>query len=120
MDEITKKTQKYLQAIGKEVFISILYLALKRKFEIEDTYDIDYLEVCRAYPEYAEHAESDKSKRTRLSKAKSILRNGWEREALTLIAESSRIDEKLIKIANEYLWGRGGNRMDVTEWFVKA
>lgn len=107
MDEITKKTQKYLQAIGKEVFISILYPVLKRKFEIEGTYDIDYLDVCRAYPEYAEHAESDKSKRTRLSTAKSILRNGWEREALTLIAESSRIDEKLIKIAKEYLVGEG-------------
>ena len=102
-NDITKKTKKYLQAIGKDVFISILYPALKRRFESTGAYDIDYLDVCRAYPEYAERAESDKSKRTRLSKAKSILRNGWEREALTLIAESKRLDDRLIKKAKEYL-----------------
>ena len=103
MEEITKNIKKYLQAIGKEVVISILYPALKRKFESTGAYDIDYLDVCRAYPEYAERAESGKSKRTRLSTVKSILRNGWEREALTLIAESERLDDRLIKKAKEYL-----------------
>ena len=105
--DITRKTKKYLNDTGKEVFISILYPALKRKFEMDGTYDIDYIDVCRSYLEYAERAESDKSKRTRLSKAKSIQRNGWEREALTLIAESRRIDERLIEIAKDYLAGEG-------------
>lgn len=103
-NEITRKIKKYLQAIGKDVFISILYPALKRKFEMDGTYEIDYLDVCQTYPEYAVRAESDKSKRTRLSKAKSILRNGWEREALTLIAESKRLDDRIIKKAKEYLY----------------
>ena len=95
--------KKHLNDTGKDVFVSILYPALKRKSEMDGTYDIDYLDVCQAYPEYAVRAESDKSKRTRLSKAKSILRNVWEREALTLIAESKRLDDRLIKKAKEYL-----------------
>lgn len=102
-NDITQKINKYLNDTGKDVFISILYPALKRRFESTGAYDIDYLDVCQAYPEYAVRAESDKSKRTRLSKAKAILRNGWEREALTLIVESKRLDDGIIKKAKEYL-----------------
>ena len=86
-----------LNKIGKDVFISILYPALKKSF------DIDYKDVCRMFPEYSDRVISDKSKRTRLSKARSILRNGWEKYALTIISESNRLDEQLINKAKEYL-----------------
>ena len=91
------KTREYLKAIGMDVFVSILYPALKKSF------DIDYHDVCRMYPEYAERAKSDKSKQTRLSHAKSILRNGWEEFALEMIAESNRVDLSAKNNAKKYL-----------------
>lgn len=101
--ETTKKIRKHLNDTGMEVFLCFLYPALKKKFENDATYDIDYRDICTAYPEYAIRAESDKSKRSRLSRAKSILRNGWEREALTIIFESKRLDSKLIQMAKNYI-----------------
>ena len=92
-DEINAK----LNRIGKDVFISILYPALKKSF------DIDYKDVCRMFPEYAEKVKSDKAKQTRLSTAKSILREGYEKEALIIISESNRLDEQLTNKAKEYL-----------------
>lgn len=92
-DEINAK----LNRIGKDVFISILYPALKKSF------DIDYKDVCRMFPEYAEKVKSDKAKQTRLSTAKSILREGCEKEALIIISESNRLDEQLTNKAKEYL-----------------
>ena len=103
ISEMSNKTETYLRAIGKDVFISILYPALKSKFATDGNYDIDYQDVCRSYPEYAERVESDGAKKSRLSTAKSILRNGWEREALTIISVSNRLDEKLTKMAKTYL-----------------
>lgn len=91
------KTRRYLNDTGMDMFITILYPALKKSF------DIDFNDVCSMFPEYAERVKSDKSKRTRLSKAKSILRNGWEKYALTIISESNRLDEQLINNAKEYL-----------------
>ena len=54
------------------------------------------------FPEYSDRVISDKSKRTRLSATKSILRDGLEKDALTIIAESERLDEQLINKAKEY------------------
>lgn len=89
--------RKYLNDTGMYIFINILYPALKKSF------DIDFNDVCSMFPEYAERVKSDKSKRTRLSKAKSILRNGWEKDALTIIAESERIDSYIVDKAKRFL-----------------
>lgn len=90
-------TCKYLNKIGKEVFIEILYPSIKQNF------NIDYTDVCKMYPDYEKRAVSDISKRTRLSKAKTIIKNGWERHALTIISESKRLDEHIINKAKMYL-----------------
>lgn len=95
--EIEEKTRKYLNDTGMDIFINILYPALKK------SYEIDFNDVCRMFPIYAERVKSDKSKRTRLSKAKSILKNGWEEQALQIISESNRLDEQLKSKAKEYL-----------------
>ncbi|MDE6354558.1 MAG: hypothetical protein K2L56_05850 [Prevotella sp.] len=89
--------RKYLNDTGMYIFINILYPALKKSV------DIDFNDVCRMYPEYAERVKSDKSKKTRLSKAKSILRNGWEKDALTIIADSKKIDYHLVDKAKKFL-----------------
>ncbi len=89
--------RKYLNDTGMYIFTNILYPALKKSFEI------DYNDVCQMFPEYAERVKSDKSKRTRLSKAKSILRNGWEKDALTIIAESERVDAQIADKARKLL-----------------
>lgn len=91
------KAIRYLRTIGMDVFVNILYPALKKSF------DIDYHDVCRMYPEYAERAKSDKTKQTRLSCAKSILRNGWEEFALEMITESNRVDLSAKNNAKKYL-----------------
>ena len=94
---LEQEINEKLKRIGKDVFISILYPALKKSF------DIDYKDVCFMFPEYAKRVRSDKAKRTRLSTAKSILKGGCEKCALTIIAESNRLDEQLINKAKEYL-----------------
>ena len=45
--------RKYLNDTGMYIFINILYPALKKSV------DIDFNDVCRMYPEYAERVKAD-------------------------------------------------------------
>lgn len=96
LEKLTRIKQ-HLNDTGMYVFINILYPALKKDM------NIDYTDVCRLYPEYEERVISDKSKRTRLSKAKSIIKNGWEKEALSVASESERLDPLSKKKALDFL-----------------
>lgn len=89
------KIKKYLKDTGMYVFVNILYPALITHE------DIDVEKLCQLYPEYSVRVKSDKSKRTRLSKAKSIIVNNWQKEALGLIC-FSKIDEKSKNLAKEF------------------
>ncbi len=91
------KVRLYLKGIGMDVFVNIIYPALKKSL------DIDSNDVCRMYPEYEKRVKSDKSKRTRLSKAKSIIRNGWVEYALTIISESTRVEEQIVNKSKKCL-----------------
>ena len=91
--EINERVKAWLKSIGKEVFITILYPALKSDINIDSS------DVCRLYPEFAKRDCRD----NRLSSARSIIKNGWEKYALTIISESNRLDEQLINKAKEYL-----------------
>lgn len=43
---------------------------------------------------------SDNSKRSRMSKARAIFKNGWERNALEFIMTSNRTDSESVKLAS--------------------
>ena len=92
-NEIISKTNAWLKSIGKEVFITILYPALKKDINIDSS------AVCRLYPEFAKRDCRD----NRLSSSRSIIKNGWEKYALTIIAESKRLDPSIIDKAKNYL-----------------
>lgn len=89
------KVNDKLNTTGKSVFINILYPVLKNNF------DADIHDICKLYPEYRIY--TDDSKMTRLSSAKSIIRNGWEREALQIISESNKLDCDSVEKAIRYL-----------------
>ena len=82
--------EKVLNSVGKTLFIKYYYFFRdKSREECIDAMSEDY---------------SDKSKRTRISHAKRIFREGKQREALEIIISSKKVDaatriraEKIIK-----------------------
>ena len=87
------KLNELLRAVGMKVFVEILYPAL--------THDrsVTAIELTRKYPTYAEFTQA--AQNTRLSKAKKIFNNGWQREALITISLSSRTDPSVRSKAEE-------------------
>ncbi|TGN29179.1 hypothetical protein [Empedobacter tilapiae] len=74
------KLLKTLRSIGMKTFRDGLYPVLKSNL------DTTVQDIITAYPRYASYAEG--SKKSRLSSAKTIFKNGLEEEALELIANS--------------------------------
>lgn len=87
------KLNELLRSVGMKVFVEILYPAL--------THDrsVTVIELTRKYPTYAEFTQA--AQNTRLSKAKKIFNNGWQREALKTISLSSRTDPNVRSKAEE-------------------
>ena len=94
------KLNELLQGIGKNVFVTILYPALKK-----DIY-ITIPELIKYYPKFCELSKSSKAQNTRLSKARTIFNNGWENAALECIAYSAKVDPDARKKAMELLGDR--------------
>lgn len=88
------KVNKMLKSVGMTSFIH-LYPILKENLEvtIED--------IAAKIPEFGEYELS--SQRTKLSKVRSILKYGWEKNALLIIAKSEKIDADISKQAKIYL-----------------
>lgn len=74
--------KRLLAAIGMRVFVDVLYPALIRD------QSITVMELVCKYPTYADYTLA--AQNTRLSKAKKIFNNGWQREALQSIVASKR------------------------------
>lgn len=94
MEEKERQIRSLLQSCGMKSFVKYLFPALSK-----DMY-VTVLEMSRIYPEY--NSFSANAQNTRLSKAKSIFINGWEYDALEIIA-NSRADIKTRLKAKELL-----------------
>ncbi|WPR72205.1 hypothetical protein SLW70_03430 [Flavobacterium sp. NG2] len=87
------KLENTLRAIGKEIFATVLYPELIKNIEVS------YEEISNNYTVY--NSFTINSQKSRLSKAKSIFREGEETEALLNIYESKKIkNEVKLKIVN--------------------
>lgn len=97
MDSIDKsiKIKKLLNDVGADTFVSILYPALKENL------NLDYEDIGKMYPRYKTYSEN--SQKSRLNKAKSILKNGLLRDVLEQISISTKLDYKIKTSASEYL-----------------
>lgn len=86
-----------LRAIGKEIFVTILYPELKKNI------DVTWQEIGDRNTKYK--CFSENSQRSRLSRSRTIFRNKWEIEALRNIADSdpSHTNIVAIELANKYL-----------------
>lgn len=94
MEEKEKQIKELLKACGMQVFVDYLFPALSKDI------NLTVLEMSRIHPEY--NGFSANAQNTRLSKAKSIFINGWEYDALEIIA-NSRADIKTRLKAKELL-----------------
>ena len=81
--------------VGCETFINVIYPELKRDINV----DVQYLSA--KYKTYAEYTL--KSQKSRLSKGKSIFRNGEVCDALMFIINSSKVSSELKYKAKMYL-----------------
>lgn len=84
-----------LSSVGKATFIKLYPL-------VKQNPDITVEEVEKVYPEYKK-GKAENAKRTCLSSTRSIIRNGYEAEALEIIVNSSRMDDAVILEAKKYL-----------------
>lgn len=81
------KLDSWLSSVGKKAFRDILYPAIKQNP------DITYSELAKMNDVFASYTES--SQKSRLSTAKSIVKNNLEEEALSIIELSKRVKRKL-------------------------
>jgi len=79
--------EKYLIGIGKEIFVTILYP------EISENQKVKYFEIARKHPKFG--VLTEKSQRSRLSKAKSIFKLGLEIKALINVFESNNVNTEI-------------------------
>ncbi len=93
-EDQTKWLENYLDHISKTTFIK-LYSTL------EQTYTDDSNEALLEI--IAQEKWTDKSKNSRVSKAKRIFRDGLQLEALKIIVSSKRLDQNIVQQAKEYL-----------------
>lgn len=84
-----------LSSVGKATFMKLYPL-------VKQNLDITVEEVEKVYPEYKK-GKAENAKRTCLSSTRSIIRNGYEAEALEIIVNSSRMDDAVILEAKKYL-----------------
>lgn len=84
-----------LSSVGKATFMKLYPL-------VKQNLDISVEEVEKVYPEY-KNGKTENAKRTCLSSTRSIIRNGYEAEALEIIVNSSRMDDTVILEAKKYL-----------------
>lgn len=84
-----------LRSVGKATFMKLYPL-------VKQNLDITVEEVEKVYPEYKK-GKAENAKRTCLSSTRSIIRNGYEAEALEIIVNSSRMDDAVILEAKKYL-----------------
>lgn len=84
-----------LRSVGKATFMKLYPL-------VKQNLDITVEEVEKVYPEYKK-GKAENAKRTCLSSTRSIIRNGYEAEALEIIVESSKTDDAAVQAAKKYL-----------------
>lgn len=84
-----------LRSVGKATFMKLYPL-------VKQNLDITVEEVEKVYPEYKK-GKAENAKRTCLSSTRSIIRNGYEAEALEIIVESSKTNDTAIQAAKKYL-----------------
>lgn len=77
-----------LKSIGMEVYLTILYPELKKDP------NITWQEISRRYPRY--NSLSVLAQQSRFSNARSIIRNGWEEDALRMIADGGLCYRRLL------------------------
>lgn len=92
---VMSEVEILLRSIGKSVFLNILFPELRTNFEISAD------ELARKHPMYADF--SSNSKRTRLSKARTIFKLNRLKEALQIIESSGRVSEEDKRLARQYL-----------------
>jgi hypothetical protein len=80
-----------LRKIGMSVFVQILYPELMRDK------NVSIETICERHVKFAEFTLN--SQRSRLSSAKTIFRDGLERQALKLIAKSDQVDNQVRTVA---------------------
>lgn len=90
-----KTLKDRMNDVGCETFINVIYPELKRDINV----DVQYLSA--KYKTYAEYTL--KSQKSRLSKGKSIFRNGEVCDALMFIINSSKVSSELNYKAKMYL-----------------
>lgn len=88
-----EKLERYLQSVGKSVFVEIMYPELQRNM------DIDYEYLANKYVLYGNYTLN--AQRSRLSKSKTIFRNGWQFEALKIV-RNSNAEPRIKMIASEF------------------
>lgn len=95
MEEKEIHIKNLLRACGMQVFVDYLFPALSKDINVTT------LEMSRTCPEF--NIFSANAQNTRLSKAKTIFKNGWEYDALEIIASSSRVPYEIRMKAREML-----------------
>lgn len=87
--------EELLRAIGKSTFVNCLYPELKRDI------NVTIEEISQKHPSYKRYTY--KSQKSRLSKARTIFKEGKEKEALELIAYSDKTDATAVIQAQNIL-----------------
>ncbi len=96
MKEKEEQLKKLLKDCGMQVFVDYLFPALEKDI------NVTVLEMTRIYPEYSKFTAN--SQNGRLSKARTIFKNGWETDALEIIANSRDVYNRIkaIKLLEVY------------------
>ncbi|MDE6521830.1 MAG: hypothetical protein K2L17_03345 [Muribaculaceae bacterium] len=89
MEEKEKQIRSLLQSCGMKTFVKYLFPALSK-----DMY-VTVLEMSRKYPEYNDFSAN--AQNSKLSKGKTIFKNGWEYDALEIIADSQADPETRLR-----------------------
>lgn len=93
-----------LRSVGKATFMKLYPL-------VKQNLDITVEEVEKVYPEY-KRGKAENAKRTCLSSTRSIIRNGYEAEALEIIVESSKTDDAAVQAAKS-IWKNCTRKIDL-------
>lgn len=89
------KILELLRACGMTAFVNYLFPALSKD------YNVTVQEVAEAYPEFRQYTAN--AQNTRVSKARSIFGNEWERDALEIISNATRVPVETRLKAKELL-----------------
>jgi len=95
MENANQWIEELLRKIGKKSFVCHLYP------ELINNIDVSIEDIASRHPEFKKYTRD--SQRTRLSKARSIFKEGKEREALLIIIYSGKIDNDTLSQAHKFL-----------------